>query len=251
MTTAPPGRRIRVVVIGLILATAYLLVGALSFRGGLLPRAPVLDGLQPPAPYQWVKPPPDRRKDNKPPSGATGTIQLTTLGSGGSHTTPDGQAQILFDSNSVPVPPGQTSVSVTIAPLDPDKVGPPPAGGYHYDSNAYKYDAVYEPSGQPLTTMTVTVVLSFATTADHIFHGNGSGWDPLPTTPAGQNQLFVPADHLGIFVAAGTAVGSAPKQASPVILVLEVAAPFVVIAVVLIVVLRRRRRTGGSVSRRS
>jgi len=251
VTTAPPGRRIRVVVIGLILATAYLLVGALSFRWGLLPRAPVLDGLQPPAPYQWVKPPPDRRKDNKPPSGATGTIQLTTLGSGGSHTTPDGQAQILFDSNSVPVPPGQTSVSVTIAPLDPDKVGPPPAGGYHYDSNAYRYDAVYEPSGQPLTTMTVTVVLSFATTADHIFHWNGSGWDPLPTTPAGQNQLFVPAGRLGIFVAAGTAVGSAPKQASPVILVLEVAAPFVVIAVVLIVVLRRRRRTGGSVSRRS
>ena len=176
---------------------------------------------------------------------------MTTLGSGGSHTTPDGQAQILFDSNSVPVPPGQTSVSVTIAPLDPDKVGPPPVGGYHYDSNAYRYDAVYEPSGQPLTTMTVTVVLSFATTADHIFHWNGSGWDPLPTTPAGQNQLFVPADRLGIFVAAGTAVGSAPKQASPVILVLEVAAPFVVIAVVLIVVLRRRRRTGGSVSRRS
>ena len=77
MTDPPPDRRIRVVVIGLILVTAYLVVGGLSFRGGLLPRAPVLDGLQPPAPYQWVKPPPDRVKDNKPPSGATGTIPLT------------------------------------------------------------------------------------------------------------------------------------------------------------------------------
>jgi hypothetical protein len=250
VTTPPPDRRIRVVVIGLILAAAYLLVGGLSFRGGLLPRAPVLDGLQPPAPYQWVNPPPDRRKDNKPPSGATGTIQLTSLGSAGSHTTPDGQAQILFDSNSVPVPPGQTSVSATIAPLDPDKVGPPPAGGYHYDANAYKFNAAYEPSGQPLTTMTVTVVLSFATTADHIFRWNGSGWDALPTTPAGQNQLFAPTDHLGIFVAAGTAVGNAVKQPSPVILVLEVAVPFVVIAVVLVVVLGRRRRAGTSVGRR-
>ena len=254
MRAGPPGRRSPfppgAVVIGLIIGTVYLLAGALSFRGGLLPRAPVLDGLQPPAPYQWVKPPPDRRKDNKPPSAATGTIQLTSLGSAGSHTTPDGQAQILFDSNSVPVPPGQSSVSVTIAPLDPDKVGPPPAGGYHYDSNAYKYDAVYEPSGQPLTTMTVTVVLSFATTADHIFRWNGSGWDDLPTTPAGQNQLFAPSDRLGIFVAAGTAVGNAAKQVSPLILVLEVAAPFVVIAVVLIVVLGRRRRTGSPVSRR-
>ena len=250
MTDPPPDRRIRVVVIGLILVTAYLVVGGLSFRGGLLPRAPVLDGLQPPAPYQWVKPPPDRVKDNKPPSGATGTIPLTSLGSAGSHTTPDGQAQILFDSNSVPVPPRQTSVSVTITPLDPDKVGPLPAGGYHYDSNAYKFDAVYEPSGQPLTTMTVTIVMSFATTADHIFRWNGSGWDPLPTTPAGQNQLFAPTGRLGIFVAAGTAVGSTAKQVSPMILVLEVAAPFAVIAVVLFVVLGRRRRAGSPVNRR-
>jgi hypothetical protein len=188
-----------------------------------------------------VKPPPDRAGDNKPPGGATGKIDLTSIGSAGSHTTPDGQAQILFDSNSVPVPPRQTSVSVTIAPLDPDKVGPPPPAGYHYDSNAYKFDGAYEPSGQPLTTMTVTIVLSFATSADHIFHWNGSGWDPLPTTPAGQNQLFAPANSLGIFVAAGTKAGAPAKQASPVILVLEVAAPFVVIAVILIVVLGRRR----------
>ena len=243
MSAAPPARRFRGVAIGLIIGTTYLLVGGLSFRGGLTPMAPVLDGLQPPAPYQWVKPPPDRVKDNKPPSGATGKIDLTSIGSAGSHTTPDGQAQILFDSNSVPVPPGQTSVSVTITPLDPDKVGPPPPGGYHYDANAYKYDAVYEPSGQPLTTMTVTIVLSFATAADHIFRWNGSGWDPLPTTPAGPNQLFAPSDHLGIFVAAGTAIGKPAKQVSPVILVLEVAAPFVVIAVVLVVVLGRRRAT--------
>ena len=248
MTTAQPGRRFRGVVIGLIIASAYLVVGALSFRGGLLPRVPVLDGLQPPAPYQWVKPPPDRAKDNHPPSGATGKIDLTSIGSAGSHTTPDGQAQILFDSNSVPVPPGQSSVSVTITPLAPDKVAPPPPGGYHYDSNAYKFDAAYEPSGQPLTTMTVTIVLSFATSADHIFRWNGSGWDPLPTTPAGQNQLFAPTDRLGIFVAAGTKVGAPAKQVSPVILVVEVAAPFVVIAVVLIVVLGRRR---GKPSRRS
>ena len=243
MTTAPPGRRTRGVVIGLVIGMAYLLVGGLSFGGGLLPRAPVLDGLQPPAPYQWVKPPPDRAKDNKPPSGATGKIDLTSIGSAGSHSTPDGQAQILFDSNSVPVPPGQTSVSVTITPLDPVKVAPPPPGGYHYDSNAYKYDAVYEPSGQPLATMTVTVVLSFATAADHIFRWNGSGWDQLPTTPAGPNQLFAPTDRLGIFVAAGTRVGVPAKQVSPVILVLEVAVPFAVIAVVLIVVLGRRRTT--------
>jgi hypothetical protein len=188
-----------------------------------------------------VKPPPDRAKDNKPPSGATGTIQLTSIGSAGSVSTPDNQASIIFDSNSVPVPPGQTSVRVTVTPLDPATVGPPPPGGYHYDSNAYRFDATYEPSGQPLTKLTVTIVLAFATSADHIFHWSGSGWDPLSTTPSAQNQLFAPANSLGIFATAGTKVTAPPKQASPVILVLEVAAPFVVIAVVLIVVLGRRR----------
>jgi hypothetical protein len=201
----------------------------------------VLDGLQPPAPYQWVNPPPDRVKDNTPPSGITGSVTLTANGSAGSVTTPDTQASILFDSNSVPVPPGQTSVSVTITPLDPNKVGPPPPGGYHYDSNAYRFEAVYEPSGQPLTKMSVTIVLSFATSADHVFHWNGSAWDPLPTTPAAQNQLFAPATSLGTFVAAGTKVVAPAKSASPVLLVLEVAVPFALIAVALIVVLGRRR----------
>jgi hypothetical protein len=191
-----------------------------------------------------VNPPPDRVKDNKPPNGVTGSISLTSIGSSGSVQTPDIQGQLLSDSNSIPVLPGQTSVKVSIQPLDPDKVGPPPPGGFHYDSNAYKFDATYEPSGQPVTTMTVTIVLSFATAADHIFRWNGSGWDPLPTTPAGQNQLFAPADRLGTFVAAGTATGTTAKQANPVVLVAEVAVPFAVIAVVLVVVLTRRRSSG-------
>jgi hypothetical protein len=241
VTTVPPGGRRRVLVCGLLLAAVYLLVGGLSFRAGLLPRVPVLDGLPPPAPYQWVNPPPDRRRDNKPPEGVTDSIQLTSIGSAGSVSTLDSQASVIFDTNSVPVPPGQSSVSVTLSPLDPATVGPPPSGGYHYDSNAYRFAAAYEPSNQPVTTMSVTIVLSYATSADRVIRWNQSGWDALPSTPAGGNQLFAPTDHAGIFATATTKVGHTVKQPKPVLLVLEVAAPFAVIAVILLVVLGRRR----------
>lgn len=237
---------------GVVVAAAYLAAAGLSFRTGLEPAVPVLDGLQPPAPYRWVKPPPDRVNDNKRPSGATATIPLTSFGSSGSVTTPDGQAQLLSDTNSIPVQPGQTSIKVSIDPQDPAAVGPPPPAGYHYDSNAYMFAAVYQPSGQTPPTMTVTVVLSFATSADHIFEWNGSGWDALPATPAGQNQLFAPATKLGILVAAGTGTGGGPvKQQSPVVAVVIVLGVFGVIAVVLVVALLGRRRAGaGSGSRR-
>ncbi|HYR61962.1 MAG TPA: hypothetical protein VET24_04930 [Actinomycetota bacterium] len=244
MRIVPPGRRSRAAGLGLVIALAYLVVGGLSFRGGLLPRAPVLDGGQPPPPYQWVKPPPDRVKDNVPPSGVTGTIPLTVTTTAGSVTTPDYQAQLISDSNSIPRLPGQTSVKVTIDPLDPTTVWPPPPGD-HDDSNAYRFSAVYGPSNQPLTTMSVTVVLSYATNADHIFRWNGSAWAQLPSTPSAQNQLFSPTDALGVFVAAGPGPAKpAAKATSPVLLVLEVAVPFAVIVIVLVAVLGRRRMSG-------
>ena len=236
---------------GVIVAAAYLVAAGVSFHTGLEPAVPVLDGLQPPAPYRWVKPPPDRVKDNKPPSGATASIPLTSFGSSGSVTTPDGQAQFLSDSNSIPADPGQASLKVSINPRDPATVGPPPPGGYHYDSNAYEFAAVYEPLGQAPPTMTVTVVLSFATNADHIFDWNGSGWDALPTTPAGQNQLFAPATKLGILVAAGTGSGGTPvAQQSPLVAVILVVGVFGVVAVVLVAVLVGRRRAVARSGRR-
>jgi len=224
----------------------YLMVAAVSFQKGLLPAAPVLDGLGPPAPYQWVKPPRDRARDNKPPGRGEGIVPLTSLGSSGSVTTPDGQAQVLLDNNSIPPQPGQTSVKITIDPLDPDTVGPPPPGGFRYDSNAYRIAAFYEPSNQPVGKLSAVVVLSYATFADRIIRWNGSSWDSLPSTPAGQNQLFANTEKLGIFAAAGIGHGTAAKQTSPVLLVALIVVPFVLIAVVLVLVLRRMKGAGRS-----
>jgi hypothetical protein len=92
-----------VLAVGAAAAAGYRLAAALTFSTHGPAGLPILDdGPGPPPPYQWVSPPPDRVRDNKPPSGVTASIALTTLGSAGSVFTPDGQAQILFDTNSVP-----------------------------------------------------------------------------------------------------------------------------------------------------
>lgn len=241
MRPATPERPARWSLLAGVAAVAlYLATAGISFWWGLLPAAPVLDGLGPPAPYQWVKPPPDRVKDNKAPSGVTGSIPLTSLGSAGSVTTPDGQGQLLLDSNSVPVPPGQTSVSVTIQPLDPATVGPPPAG-LHYDSNAYAIAGTYQPSNQPLQAMTATIVLSYATNAQNIYRWSGTGWDQLPSTVAGQNQLFAPVTKLGIFTTAGSGTGKTVAQPAPIRAVVLVVGIFAAVGLVLLVVVARRK----------
>jgi hypothetical protein len=249
------GRR-RAVLAGIALAAAYLVVAGASFSGGLLPRAPVLDGLSPPPPYQWVNPPPDRVKDNKPPSPGTGTIPLTSAGAAGSVTTPDGQCQVLFDSSSVPLVAGQTSVSVSMSPIDPATVGAAPAG-FSYDSNAYTITAAYEPSGQAISTLNVTVVLTYATNATEIMQRQGSTWKALASTPAGQNQLFAPATSLGTFSTSylgtgGTGSGTTPTQSSSTTLLFEIIGIFaVVVALAVVVIVRaragRRQPPGGGV----
>lgn len=243
----PPGpRRRRIYAAGLAIAAIYLLVAGASFSGGLLPRAPVLDGLGPPPPYQWVNPPPSRVKDNKPPGAATQSITASSNGYPGSVTTPDGQCQVLLDATSLPVVPGQGSVAFTMTPLDPASVGPPPAG-FNFDSNAYRITGSYQPSGQALTTLNATIVLTYATSADRVIQWTGSSWKSLDSIPSGNNQLYVSATSLGIFATAvlGGGSGAGPKQQSSTTLVLEILPFFfVVLAVLAVVLLRVRRRRG-------
>lgn len=242
-------RLIRGLAAGLGIAGFYLAVAGLSFHAGLLPVAPVLDGLGPPPPYRWVKPPPDLAQGNQAPSPGSGTIPLTSAGSAGSVTTGDGQAQLLLDSNSVPASPGQTSVKVTLVPEDPNSIGPPPSGGFQYDSNAYTIAAFYEPSNRPITSLSAVVVMTYATDADRILERSGSSWTSLNSTSAGSNQLFASITHLGTFSTAvlGGIATPTPSQQGSTALVIEVAVPFVLILVLIavIIVLSRRRSQGG------
>lgn len=234
-----------VVPVGLVLAGLYVLATALSFGGGLLPAYPLFDGTAPPPPYQWVKPPPDRVADNKPPSPGSATVALPITGAP-SVSTPDGQAQLLFETTSVPAAPGQASVSATLVPSDATITAPPPAGMSYY-SNAYTITGAYQPSGSPLQMLSITVALTDSSaTADKILHWNGSSWDALATTPVPASLLlYAPSTSLGVFVAAGPSGGAPPKSTSSTTLVLLVIVPFAVIGLALAVLFTPLRKVVG------
>src|SRR5690348_12263625 len=130
---------------GIAVIAAYLAAVA------VMPPAPharvLYDGLVPQPPYRWVRPPSGRQSDNeKPQPYAT----VLPLGAGGSvpaeFATDDLQATITFPADVVEPRAGETKARVTLTPLDPETLGPPPSGR-RFDGNAYRIEAVYEASG--------------------------------------------------------------------------------------------------------
>ncbi len=188
---------------GIAVAAAYLAVT--SWTGG--PAAPVrviYDGMMPLPPYQWVRPPANFPHENKPPESGAGTVRLTSSGSdSGAITTGDDQAAVLFARDVIAPRLGETVVRVTIRPLDPAAVGPPPSG-MTFDGNAYLIEAVYGTSQTPIhLRKPATVALRFPAIGTQVLRWNGSGWIALRATaipPAMQD--VADSDALGIFVPA-------------------------------------------------
>jgi hypothetical protein len=93
-------------------------------------------------------------------------------------------------------------VKVTITPLDAATVAPPPRGR-RYDSNAYRFDAVYAGSGvaAPLTKP-ADITLEYAVHATVVLQAQDRTWKTLKATVFSGSQVVVaPADQLGVFVA--------------------------------------------------
>jgi hypothetical protein len=156
-----PGRRWAVLA-GVALTLAYLAGAVVSGRQSPLARRPLLDGLAPPPPYHWVKPPPELAAANKPPSGVSSVLRLTGSGSEVSAvSTGDGQASLVLEANAIAASPGQRDVAVTIQPVDPATLGPAPPGMV-LAGNAYRIRFAYRPSAKPATLSgRATVVLVF------------------------------------------------------------------------------------------
>jgi hypothetical protein len=179
----------------------------------------------PPAPYRWASPPAGVGRTATPLSASTvlpstlvseATAPVPAWSLDGqqstSASTPDGQATLLFDSGSVPPVPGQESIRVTLTPEAGQRVGSPPAR-QSYWSNAYQINAAYEPSGEPVTDLSVGVLLavpSIPATATQgigptppgaaIARWNGSSWTTLPASTTQFAALSAPTTTLGIFV---------------------------------------------------
>lgn len=186
----------------------YLAV-ALGTWGGSPPVRVLFDGVAPLPPYHWVHPPASLARDNQPPDGGAGSVGLTEAGSlSGAVPTGDDQAAIVFPRDAIAPRQGETTVRVTLKPLDPATIAPPPSGEA-FDGNAYWIEAAYGVSRAPaVLRKTVIVALRLPASGTKILRAvggaAGGGWTALPSTtipPAMQN--VADTDALGVFVTVG------------------------------------------------
>jgi hypothetical protein len=248
---------------GIGIAVLYLAGAALSGRASLLARRPLLDGLAPPVPYRWVKPPPDLAASNKAPASLRFSVELTATGSRlGAFSTSDGQLNLVLSEGAVPASQSQTSVAVSIDPVDPATLGPAPSG-LIVAGNAYRIQASYRPSGGKVTALggrsSVGLVYPLLATAvaDPSGHlvlasADGRSWQRLRSTDTpGIHQVSAELDTTGYVAAAvppaGAGDGGGGNGRGRVLLLASAVAALLVLAALLA---RRRLATTGAAARR-
>lgn len=213
-------------------AALYVAVAGLWAHWGLAPGRLLYDGVAPPPPYQWVRPPRGLARDNRPPEPGTGTVSCRSGRSvSATVTTGDAQATVSLGEGAVQPAAGRIVVRVALTPLDPQTIAPAPQG-LQFDGNAYRIEARYEPSGRPAVLRApVTVVLRYATAGTQVVRASPSGWTALRTIryPGNLDLLVANTPSLGVFapaaprsarytshpwgaVAAALAVGLAPPR---------------------------------------
>lgn len=161
------------------------------------------DGLVPLPPYRWVHPPASRARDNKPALPGAGTVAMGPPSRAAEIATDDDQALVTFPQGAIAARSGESSVKVTIVPLDPVTVAPAP-GGRRFDGNAYRIETVYAASGAPAVLASpATVVLRYPVHATMLLRSEGTGWEALsPQVFTGSQQILANTNRLGVFTAA-------------------------------------------------
>jgi hypothetical protein len=251
--------------VGVGILVLYLAGAAVSGRGSILARRPLLDGLAPPTPYRWVKPPPDLAAGNKAPASIRFTVPLTAAGSRlGAFSTSDGQVNLVLSAGAVPARSGQTGVQVTVDPVDPATLGPVPSGLVGA-GNAYRIQATYRPSGRTIDSLagqsSVGLVYPLLTTAvadagghQLLSSADGRTWEPQQSTDTpGSHQVSARLARTG-YVQVGVAPsagGSAGDSRNRVLLLASgVAVLIVVVALALRFRESSRAAPGGGAGRR-
>ena len=208
---------------GSVLIVVWAALAAWSGHLSPLARLPLLDGLGPAAPYRWVNPPADLAADNQPPSSGEFTLPLDGDGVRGEVLiTSDNQVTVIVADGAVGPRPGETSVRLSVEPLDAATL-PPPAGGLETFGNAYSLSATYEPSGTPVEKLggEIDLILLYPVTPDvhaatHelLRSATGTSWRALESTDSvAQQQAQARIPGLGTFVVAGV---PAPSPIAPV-----------------------------------
>jgi hypothetical protein len=253
-------KRTTTVLTGLALAAVYVAAAALSGHLSIFDRRPLLDGFAPPPPYRWVSPPPSLASSNQPPLPGKATVPFQAGKSqAGVFRTNDSQIVLVLLGGAIPPKAGQTSVSLTIDPVAPKAVGPPPSGE-EITGNVYRMKAVYKPGGAPVTTLAVGAELVMVYPAPpqkglrHILivSADGKKWHALHSNDSPiQHQVssegLKSLGYAAIAVPAGSstpAPSSGGGGGSPVVVIVVIGAVIVLIVVAALEI-RRRRRSGG------
>jgi hypothetical protein len=174
------------------------MLAMVSGRMSPFARGPLLDGLGPAQPYRWVSPPPYLSATNVKPSEGVFSLQMGPKGVLGSVlVTSDNQVTIVFDNATIASHAGDRSVKVSVVPLDPSTLSPPPGSGVVTFGNAYKLSATYEPSGIQVTSLAKPLDVIMAhpvtrtlkpTALDVYLSPDGSGWTKLDSKDSGVAQ---------------------------------------------------------------
>ena len=232
---------------GTAAAVAYVATGVFSMSTGR-PVLPVFDGLAPPVPYRWVSPPPEAEPGNLPPAPGRDTIDVGANPGVFGATTDDGQAHVTLPAEFVELPEEVEAIRVSLTPLDPEMLGPPP-DGMRFDGNAYRVTATYVPSGDPVVlTGDATVLLRYSTHATAMVRLVGDRWTRMETTVVGGTlQLFANTPELGVFAPIGPEIeGQGPAWP----LWVGLGAGGLAVAVAAGVFLRRRSATARGAKRK-
>lgn len=173
----------RVLIAGAAALGVYVAVAVatLGLSGGRL--LPLFEGVGPPPPYQWVKPPSAFAAGNTKPKPGSVDIDFNAGKSQGASVTPDGQFSVDFGDGAFSPHGSDTAVRVAVTPFDPATLGPVPSG-LAADGNAYRVQLRYQPSATPLDTLTVPGNV-FATAPIPgqvlLYSSDGRSWSKLAT----------------------------------------------------------------------
>jgi hypothetical protein len=241
------GRRGRALAAGAGLAGVYVLVALATSHVSGRPVLPLFDGFAPPAPYNWVNPPPGFAKDNQKPADATQDVTLAVSASVTANAaTSDGQAIVGLDAGSVPVHFPDTALRLHVVPVDPATLGPLPPG-LRPESNAYEVTLAYIPSGSALETLAKpgTVALTAAGPASSLLYSpDGRAWTELKSQPFGAtNGLFAALNGPGYYLSAShNAPRTGPKKSRGGLLAVVIALALLGVGGLVLAVPVRRAR---------